>query len=409
MPTSVVIANTKGFTGHPMGVGIEDVVAIKALETGIVPPVPNFKEVDPALGHLNLSIGGAYPVQYALRLAAGFGSQISMVLLRWTPVPDGHHRHPSELGYSYRIIDPASWHRWLATTTGIDDAHLEVVQRRLRVTDTGPDRRDVPVAGGQLSRSIARCREPEPVPRRPEPEPVPRRRDVEADILALVADKTGYPADMLALDLDLEADLGIDTVKQAEVFATIREHYGIERDDQLKLRDYPTLAHVIGFVRDRTPTTTTTDARDRQRPSPKPAPAAPAAAPRPSPTRRRADILALVADKTGYPADMLALDLDLEADLGIDTVKQAEVFATIRERYGIERDDHSNSATTPPSPTSSASSTTAPPPPRPPRPRPRRPRPQRPRPPRPRPQRPRPQRPRPAGSGNRRACAVDRG
>ena len=82
--------------------------------------------------------------------------------------------------------------------------------------------------------------------------------DVEADILALVADKTGYPADMLALDLDLEADLGIDTVKQAEVFATIREHYGIERDDQLKLRDYPTLAHVIGFVRDRTPTTTTT-------------------------------------------------------------------------------------------------------------------------------------------------------
>ena len=32
-------------------------------------------------------------------------------------------------------------------TTGIDDAQLEVVQRRLRVTDTGPDRRDVsPVA-----------------------------------------------------------------------------------------------------------------------------------------------------------------------------------------------------------------------------------------------------------------------
>ena len=161
---NVVIANTKGFTGHPMGVGIEDVVAIKALETGIVPPVPNFKEVDPSLGHLNLSIGGAYPVQYALRLAAGFGSQISMVLLRWTPVPDGHHRHPSELGYSYRIVDPTSWHRWLATTTGIDDAHLEVVQRRLRVTDTGPDRRDVsPVAAKPVTA------EPEPVTAEPEP------------------------------------------------------------------------------------------------------------------------------------------------------------------------------------------------------------------------------------------------
>ena len=82
---SIVITNTKGFTGHAMGAGIEDVVAIKALETGIVPPVPNYKEPDPALGELNLSLGGAYPVRHALRLAAGFGSQIAMSLLRWTP------------------------------------------------------------------------------------------------------------------------------------------------------------------------------------------------------------------------------------------------------------------------------------------------------------------------------------
>ena len=53
---------------------------------------------------------------------------------------------------------------------------------------------------------------------------------------------------MLDLDLDLEADLGVDTVKQAEMFAAIRETYGIPRDEDLKLRDYPTLAHVIRFV-----------------------------------------------------------------------------------------------------------------------------------------------------------------
>ena len=56
---------------------------------------------------------------------------------------------------------------------------------------------------------------------------------------------------MLDPDLDLEADLGIDTVKQAEMFAAIRERYGIDRDDTLKLRDYPTLRHVAGFVEDR--------------------------------------------------------------------------------------------------------------------------------------------------------------
>ena len=39
----VIIANTKGFTGHTMGVGIEDVVAVKILETGIVPPIAHIQ------------------------------------------------------------------------------------------------------------------------------------------------------------------------------------------------------------------------------------------------------------------------------------------------------------------------------------------------------------------------------
>ena len=75
--------------------------------------------------------------------------------------------------------------------------------------------------------------------------------EVAARVLGVVAEETGYPTELLDMDLDLEADLGIDTVKQAEVFATIREAYEIERDDSLKLRDYPTINHVVGFVRER--------------------------------------------------------------------------------------------------------------------------------------------------------------
>ncbi len=76
---------------------------------------------------------------------------------------------------------------------------------------------------------------------------------VKDRILALVVEKTGYQQDMLDLDLDLEADLGVDTVKQAEMFAAIREMYSIPRDENRKLRDYPTLAHVIQFVYDKRP------------------------------------------------------------------------------------------------------------------------------------------------------------
>ncbi len=76
---------------------------------------------------------------------------------------------------------------------------------------------------------------------------------VKERILTLAVEKTGYPRDMLDLDLDLEADLGVDTVKQAEMFAAIREIYNIPRDENRKLRDYPTLAHVIRFVYEKRP------------------------------------------------------------------------------------------------------------------------------------------------------------
>ena len=161
-------------------------------------------------------------------------------------------------------------------------------------------------------------------------------------VLNVVAEKTGYPKDMLDLDLDLEADLGIDTVKQAETFAAIRESFAIPVQEGINLRDYPTLSSVVGFVRSMRP-----DLAVAAMPAP-PAPTlvtAPTAAPvaaatQSAPVAPAGDpvieqVLGVVADKTGYPKDMLELDLDMEADLGIDTVKQAETFAAIRETFAI--------------------------------------------------------------------------
>ena len=73
---------------------------------------------------------------------------------------------------------------------------------------------------------------------------------VEDFVMTTVSEKTGYPREMLDLDLDLEADLGIDTVKQAELFATVRTNYNIPRREDLRLSEYNTLAKVIGFVTD---------------------------------------------------------------------------------------------------------------------------------------------------------------
>ncbi|MGA7471715.1 MAG: SDR family oxidoreductase [Candidatus Sulfotelmatobacter sp.] len=362
----IVIANTKGFTGHAMATGIEDVVAVKALETGCVPPVANFKEVDPELGQLNLSKGGMYPVDYAIHLGAGFGSQISMMLLRWVKTKDGIRRSPNDLGYAYRIADATAWSAWLSSVAGYRVADLEVVHRTLRVRDHGSATRvaesadelrpvsvsvhapQAPPPLGAVAEIAPNVRFAAPAPSAP-PKPAATRDSVKEKVLALVAEKTGYPVDMLDLDLDLEADLGVDTVKQAEVFATIREAYNIPREENRKLRDYPTLAHVIRFVYDKRPDLAvpiSAAAKEEIGPATTPtaAPEKPAQAATSvqivSSDSVKYRILALVVEKTGYPVDMLDLDLDLEADLGVDTVKQAEMFAAIRAAYNIPRDEN---------------------------------------------------------------------
>ena len=78
--SKLLILNTKGFTGHPMGVSFEDVAAVEVLLKQTVPPVPNFEEKDEYLGDLNISRGGKYACRYALRFAAGFGSQVAFAL-----------------------------------------------------------------------------------------------------------------------------------------------------------------------------------------------------------------------------------------------------------------------------------------------------------------------------------------
>ncbi len=163
-------------------------------------------------------------------------------------------------------------------------------------------------------------------------------------VVGIVAEMTGYPPELLDLDLDLEADLGVDTVKQAEVFAGVREHFDVERDPNLQLRDFPTLTDVIGWVRSKTGiAAVSVPAATGAQVAPELAsPDVPSATSAPAPAAVEDPVVtavtAIVAQMTGYPPELLDPDLDLEADLGVDTVKQAEVFAAVREHFDVERD-----------------------------------------------------------------------
>src|SRR5262249_34893721 len=44
-------------------------------------------------------------------------------------------------------------------------------------------------------------------------------------------------------------------------------------------------------------------------------------------------LLEAVAEKTGYPAEMLELDMRLDADLGIDSIKRVEILSAVQDRF----------------------------------------------------------------------------
>ena len=86
-------------------------------------------------------------------------------------------------------------------------------------------------------------------------QPAPAGDEITDAVVGIVAQLTGYPPELLDLDLDLEADLGVDTVKQAEVFAAVRERFGVERDDspQAARLSHPDPRHRLDPRQDRHP------------------------------------------------------------------------------------------------------------------------------------------------------------
>ena len=55
------------------------------------------------------------------------------------------------------------------------------------------------------------------------------------------------------------------------------------------------------------------------------------------PEQIAAAVTAVISGRTGYPADMLGTDLDLEADLSIDSIKRTEIIAALAEQLGLSQ------------------------------------------------------------------------
>jgi acyl carrier protein/NAD(P)-dependent dehydrogenase (short-subunit alcohol dehydrogenase family) len=67
-------------------------------------------------------------------------------------------------------------------------------------------------------------------------------------VLEIMADKTGYDVDMLETDMNMEADLGIDSIKRVEILGQVQETLNVTVTDMDALSQTETVQDVIDFM-----------------------------------------------------------------------------------------------------------------------------------------------------------------
>ena len=143
------------------------------------------------------------------------------------------------------------------------------------------------------------------------------KRQIEQTLIAIIAEKTGYPPDMLGLDMGLDADLGIDSIKRVEILSALQDKLPeapIVKPEHLgtlhTLREIVELLSGGDTPGSLQPPASESLGRDKV----------------------EQVLIDIIAEKTGYPPDMLGLDMGLDADLGIDSIKRVEILSALQEK-----------------------------------------------------------------------------
>ena len=125
--------------------------------------------------------------------------------------------------------------------------------------------------------------------------------------------------------MQLDADLGIDSIKRVEILSALQDRLPslpTLRPEQLgSLR---TLRAIGDLITASEPTAHRPTAVDRMNV-------------RDESGEIRQVLVDIIAEKTGYPAEMLEPDMRLDADLGIDSIKRVEIFSAIQEQLPASR------------------------------------------------------------------------
>lgn len=191
------------------------------------------------------------------------------------------------------------------------------------------------------------------------------RLQTETLLLETVSKLTGFPVEMLSLDMDIESDLGIDSIKRVEIVSELEKQLpgaaALSPDNMGTLRtlkdiclaitpaDQPPVAQQVSTTYipahrtvnhkniaastthitrelpvngqndadtepDRTQNITTTDKNTV------------------TGQNVMQVLMETISTLTGFPVEMLTPDMDIESDLGIDSIKRVEILSKLEEK-----------------------------------------------------------------------------
>ncbi|MCP4295793.1 MAG: acyltransferase domain-containing protein [Proteobacteria bacterium] len=145
------------------------------------------------------------------------------------------------------------------------------------------------------------------------------KKSVVAALLLVVSEKTGYLQDMLDLEMDMESDLGIDSIKRVEILHGVQEALPdlpeVNPDDLAELRTLDQIVENLFSENTENSSSISTTSSIAQI----------------SHDQIINAMLVVVSEKTGYLQEMLDLEMDMESDLGIDSIKRVEILHGIQE------------------------------------------------------------------------------
>ncbi|GAB3686393.1 hypothetical protein GCM10028814_26800 [Angustibacter aerolatus] len=114
-------------------------------------------------------------------------------------------------------------------------------------------RTDAPWSGRAAPAPAPATAAPTPAPA-PAPEPAPAATSAPdatallATLRGMYAEAVGYPVEVFEPDVELEADLGIDSLRQTALLQRAHRELGLEAPAGLRITDYVTLEHVADLL-----------------------------------------------------------------------------------------------------------------------------------------------------------------